>query len=104
MLTWLFFILELEPLLEERDRTSTPAPYSQHDYISPVRKDVSIQTDITMSDIDNLVEEANRHVPEPIEVPAGQEIINCVVDTDERTNFYTGIISVAMLYGMPCIL
>jgi hypothetical protein len=50
---------------------------------------------MTMTDIDLLEDKAKQQPP----IIPGQDVVECVTETDERVNFYTGLHSKSILQG-----
>nr|XP_054767216.1 uncharacterized protein LOC129274430 isoform X2 [Lytechinus pictus] len=72
----------------------------QHDYLSsaemkPMVQEVQTQTDMTCEDIASLVKASTRKFKSRAE-----DTVDCVLDSDERVNFYTGLESRTLLNGV----
>ena len=57
-------------------------------------QEVQTQTDLTCEDIASLVKESTKKCKSRAE-----DTVDCVLDSDERVNFYTGLESRSMLNG-----
>ncbi len=87
----------------------TPHPKLYHDYSQPpdgVPEQVpsgaaGCQTDLTMEDILERAEQYDKETDmETDSGPGGPDCLEWATQTDERVNFYTGLSSKKLLYGM----